>query len=259
VGRWGSIPLGAAGDTILDDLGFDDGADGLEELAQVAGLGALGDLLHEDGALVAVVLGDLGGGRLLADGDAALLATSTSAVTGPVAVALAVFIVAATIAAGGARGASAGTTTSAVIVASVSTASSSASTAVAAVARVAAGTAPIALFFCVSTFARSRTTSISPPMVSVAASTPISIRLTGTVHAPITARAAVAITTRTALFVASLVAGLALQLLLALDLVRGLVEKRLDGVNGGHGDVGWSLGIDEWYRSACVCSHGEVQ
>jgi hypothetical protein len=53
------LPFRAAGDTILDNLSLDDRAYGLEEVAQVAGLCALRDLLHKDGALVTVVFSSL--------------------------------------------------------------------------------------------------------------------------------------------------------------------------------------------------------
>lgn len=46
--------------SVLDNLGLNDRADSLEESAQVAGLGALRDLLHKDGALVAIVFSGLG-------------------------------------------------------------------------------------------------------------------------------------------------------------------------------------------------------
>jgi hypothetical protein len=175
------LPLGAAGDTILDNLGFDDGADSLEKRAQVAGLCALGDLLDKDGALVAVILGDLGlGRRLLAATVAALFTTVAAAVAGPITV-----LVIATVAT---RGAGARTPTSAVVVAAAS-ALPATTTAAVSVAR-AAATGPITVFICVSTFVRTGAASISPSMVSVAAATPVAIGLTmtvPTVPAPITA------------------------------------------------------------------------
>lgn len=176
-------PLATAGNSILDDLSFDNRADTLEEAAQVTHLSTLRDLLDEDGALVAVVLGDLGLGRgVVATAVAAVITTVAATVAGP----LAVPVVAAV-----ARGAGTRTTSTAVEVASaVAVTASTASTAVAR----AAAAGPITVFICVSTFARTGAASVSSAVVSIAAATAISIGLTmtvPTVSAPITTVTAV--------------------------------------------------------------------
>ena len=135
------LPFGTSSDSVLDDLGLNDRADHLEELAQVAGLSALRDLLHENGALVAVVFSGLGLGSLLAVAIAALLTTAAATVSGAVARAV---LVVAPVTAGRAG---AGSTASAVVVASTVPTASAVS-----VAR-AAATGPITVFFSVSTFA----------------------------------------------------------------------------------------------------------
>jgi hypothetical protein len=56
-------PLRASSDAVFDDLGLYDLADSLEEGKEMARLGALGDLLHEHSALIAIVLVRFLGGR----------------------------------------------------------------------------------------------------------------------------------------------------------------------------------------------------
>jgi hypothetical protein len=132
--------LGTAGNSVLDDLSFDDRANALEESAQMASLSALRDLLDEDGALVAVIFGNLGlrrGG--VATAVATLFTTIAAAVAGPVAVPIVASI---------ARGAGTRTTSTTIEVASTVTASTTST----AVAR-AATAGPITVFICVSTFA----------------------------------------------------------------------------------------------------------
>lgn len=99
-------------------------------------------------------------------------------------------------------------------------------------------------------------------MVSVAAPTPISIRLTRTFLAPITAPAAVSVAVADSIVTAGvLVARLVAAGLHELVLGYDIVEECLNGVAGagGHGGVGRFLRVDEWYRSRDVCSHGEVR
>jgi hypothetical protein len=161
------LPLGAASDAIFHDLGLNNRADALEELSKVAGLCALRYLLNEDGALIAVVLGDFGRSSLRAPGVVASFAgmASTTAVSGPIA--RAVLVV--TVAAGRTRS---GTTTAAVVItAGISTATAGTTTTVA----ITGVATSVTIFICVSVFARSGTASISSPMVPRTASTPVSI------------------------------------------------------------------------------------
>jgi hypothetical protein len=170
-GAWNGerdLPFGATGDTILDNLGFDNRANGLEEVAQVAGFGALRDLLYKDGALVPVVFGSLWGRRLIAAGVTTLASVATTtAVSRPVAVAV---LVVAAISAGGAGSG----TTAATVIISAGIYTATAGTTTVAIARVTTA-GSVSIFICVSTFGRSATASISSPMISFAASTPVSI------------------------------------------------------------------------------------
>jgi hypothetical protein len=159
------LPLGATSDAILDDLGLDYGADGFEELSEVASLRTLRDLLNEDGALVAIIFRDLGRRGLRAAGVASLTSmASTTAISGPIAGAVLVIAVAA----GGTR---AGTAAAAVVIATGIWTATAGTTTVA-ITRVATS---VSIFICVSVFARSGTASISSPMVPLTASTPVSI------------------------------------------------------------------------------------